>query len=400
MSSVALSNVKRMYWITAFSNMWFVAGSWLYFYRIFMDDRQIGILDGVAFGIGFLAEIPSGALADLIGRKRLIIAGLVLMAGGMLLHGVAQEYVHILIAQTMLTVGWAFTSGSDDALVYDSLKKENKEKLWPKIVNIKYQILVSVSIVSFIIGAFLYNFYYRLPFLLEGILAIPPIVLAFGYKEVVIEKSRSKTRFSFLVQIKDGMKYLLNKKMVGYVVIGLVVLGVGYVFEVGVLRPLLLDSFGYGATGQSIIIALSGAVSVVVLSQMEKIKAISSEKKLLFAFALLMTVSVGLSSVVNGVLVGGLMFVIISVSYTIMVPWLNDIVQKNTVSSHRATSLSTLALIQKTPYLLLAPVAGIMTQNGNFDTFLLWLSIVMFAALIIYAVTSLLGSKARKGASN
>ena len=46
------------------TNFFFVSAVWLYFYRIFITDQQVGILDGVAFAIGLIAEVPSGALAD------------------------------------------------------------------------------------------------------------------------------------------------------------------------------------------------------------------------------------------------------------------------------------------------------------------------------------------------
>ncbi len=50
------------------TNIWFVGAAWLYFYRLFINDQRVGILDGLAFTIGLIAEVPSGALADKFGR--------------------------------------------------------------------------------------------------------------------------------------------------------------------------------------------------------------------------------------------------------------------------------------------------------------------------------------------
>src|SRR6266705_6173582 len=105
MATPATRNVSKLYIITALTNLWFFTGSWLYFYRLYMADRQIGVLDGLAFGIGILAEVPSGALADLLGRKRQLLLGLSLMSGGFLLQGFAAAYWHIFVGMTLFTVG-------------------------------------------------------------------------------------------------------------------------------------------------------------------------------------------------------------------------------------------------------------------------------------------------------
>jgi hypothetical protein len=59
--------IIRKYYVYKFiSNLWFLSAVWLYFYRIFITDRDIGVIDGIAFFIGLLAEVPSGAIADRI----------------------------------------------------------------------------------------------------------------------------------------------------------------------------------------------------------------------------------------------------------------------------------------------------------------------------------------------
>ena len=69
-------------------NMWFVGAIWLYFYRLFITDQQVGILDGLAFAIGLLAEVPSGALADKFGRDRTVKLGQLLSGSGFLIQSV------------------------------------------------------------------------------------------------------------------------------------------------------------------------------------------------------------------------------------------------------------------------------------------------------------------------
>jgi hypothetical protein len=61
------SNIESKYLAyKALTNMWFLSAVWIYFYRIYISDSEIGILDSIAFFIGLIFEIPSGAIADRI----------------------------------------------------------------------------------------------------------------------------------------------------------------------------------------------------------------------------------------------------------------------------------------------------------------------------------------------
>lgn len=76
------------------TNLWFLGAVWLYFYRLYISDAQVGILDSVAFAIGLIAEVPSGVLADRFGRDKMVKLGQFLAGSGLIVqaygHGLAQ----------------------------------------------------------------------------------------------------------------------------------------------------------------------------------------------------------------------------------------------------------------------------------------------------------------------
>ncbi len=344
--SVALKNVNRLYKLTALTNLWFITGSWLYFYRLYMSDRQIGVLDGLAFGVGLVAEIPSGALADLFGRKRQLIVGLFLMAVSFLVEGFAQGYWYLFVGMMMFTVGMALVSGSDDALVYDSLDAEGKSGRWNKIIARKFQIMHAVTITSYLVGGLLYVWYFRLPFILAGIGGLVGVFVAFGLKEVRHASEKSPSVSSYVRQNIDGMKYLFRRHMWLYAFMALVVLGIGYAFDLGVIKPLTLDAFGYHANAQAVISAIAGGVAIAVLMLLPRLRKLFGEKKGLVLLAFVMGGGFLVSSFPVGRF-GLLAFLAIFIVNSLVEPWLNDIVQQEVSSSHRATALSTLAFIAK-----------------------------------------------------
>lgn len=69
-------NIKVDYIYRFLSSFDITSGIWvLYLGYKGMSLIQIGILESIFHITGFISEIPTGAMADLIGRKRLIVLG-------------------------------------------------------------------------------------------------------------------------------------------------------------------------------------------------------------------------------------------------------------------------------------------------------------------------------------
>src|SRR5690606_16731701 len=117
------------------TNMWFIGAVWLYFYRIFITDQQVGVLDGLAFAIGLLAEVPSGALADKFGCDRMVRVGQLLVGCGLLMQAAGSSFAVFFVGQTMLMVGIALVSGADEALFYENLGFDKATTNWRKLVT-------------------------------------------------------------------------------------------------------------------------------------------------------------------------------------------------------------------------------------------------------------------------
>ena len=67
-----------------------------------------------------LLEVPSGYLADVIGRRKTLIIGACFLPTGLLLYGLGNSLWVFWLAEFMLAVGNSMRSGSDSALLYDS----------------------------------------------------------------------------------------------------------------------------------------------------------------------------------------------------------------------------------------------------------------------------------------
>ncbi len=134
---------------------------------IFLDFglslEQFAILNAVWAATIVLLEVPSGALADTIGRKNLIVASAVIMILEVGLICVAPTGGHpivfylFLVNRILSGTAEAAASGADEALAYDSLKRDGDESQWSLVIEsqMKWQSLAFVIAMS--TGAFLYD---------------------------------------------------------------------------------------------------------------------------------------------------------------------------------------------------------------------------------------------------
>jgi MFS family permease len=103
--------------------------------------EDFGILNGIWAITIILLEVPSGAIADTLGRKKLMVLAAICMVIEMLallfapMNG--SEYVFFLFALNRIISGLAeaAASGADEALAYDSLKEAGMEKDWSKALE-------------------------------------------------------------------------------------------------------------------------------------------------------------------------------------------------------------------------------------------------------------------------
>ncbi len=162
-SPFALANVRRFIAFRAFFNARFY---YPVFTILFLDYgltiEQFALLNTVwAFTI-VLAEVPSGALADLIGRKRLLVTTCWLMIGEMLLLSFVPLGNSTLIFSAFLVnrilsgLAEALASGADEAMAYDTLVVHGDPEDWPRVLDIQMRVQNLAYIVTMTLGAVVY----------------------------------------------------------------------------------------------------------------------------------------------------------------------------------------------------------------------------------------------------
>jgi MFS family permease len=121
-------NVTKLALVYFFSTLYFyIPVSTLYLQSRELNYVQINSLWGIIVGAMFLAEVPAGIVGDRLGRKRSIVIALGLQLLGEVIYIFADGYWPFALAAVVGGLGFAFSSGCVEALVYDSLKVQGRE---------------------------------------------------------------------------------------------------------------------------------------------------------------------------------------------------------------------------------------------------------------------------------
>lgn len=372
------------------TNLFFASAVWLYFYRIFINDRQIGILDGLAFAIGLIAEIPSGALADKFGRDKMVKLGQFLAGSGFLIQAFGSSFIPFFVGQTIMVTGIAFVSGADEALFFEKLKFDRKSFNWRKLVTRGSQVSLISLLTTAVIGGWLHNINPRIPWILTGLSFISSVFLIWSIKDTRVEKNKEKVSVEmkkYLISIKSGFAKFGTPKLWFYVPIIITVQGLFYTSGWGLLRLILLDRFHFSPFLGSLVIASNGVIAVGILALMHKYAEKISEKKvitlvsLLSAFGLLLSVpDIGMWGYV-------VIFILYAGEHTFY-PFMSEIINHQVDDENqRATVLSVASFLRALPYVVLAPIIGALNTKGRLEYFLIVWAVLICLSITVYLVS-------------
>jgi MFS family permease len=122
------SNTSKLILIAFFSQLYFYSHVGTLYLRFRgLSFLEISSLAGIILVTLFLVEVPSGVLADRIGRKKTYLLALGFQLVGEIAYCFANTYWHFVGTSILAGFNWAFISGCASALLYDSLRYEGRE---------------------------------------------------------------------------------------------------------------------------------------------------------------------------------------------------------------------------------------------------------------------------------
>jgi hypothetical protein len=150
-----------------------------------LNSTQIFTIQA-AFHLAVLVlEVPSGYLADVIGRKKTLVIGAFFFPLGLAFYAAGRSFAAFIFAEVLLAVSVSMRSGCDSALIFDSLRQLGRESEYKRFEGRSALLARTGTAVSSVVGGLLAAVFLRLPFLVNIATAMfmPPLALALAEPE-------------------------------------------------------------------------------------------------------------------------------------------------------------------------------------------------------------------------
>lgn len=171
-----LDKVAKLYLAYKFfSNLFFAYPIFYQFAQQTITPLQVGVFFSVIGIVGFIAEIPTGVIADKHGRRLSGLGGTAALAAAPLIIFFGHDFTAYLIAAVFYGLGRALISGALESLVYDH--KNVSKAVYRRVNTLEITFGQSGILVSAAIGGLLFSLHEGLPFIIEALAGIACFVL-------------------------------------------------------------------------------------------------------------------------------------------------------------------------------------------------------------------------------
>lgn len=326
--------------------------------RIGLSLTEILLLQGILSVVMVVMEYPSGYISDRIGyRVSLTLAALLGMVGWGI-YTVATSFAHIMIAEMLLGISLAFISGSDSAMLYETLKQAGSEQHYARHQGRMSGYGQGGEALGAVFAGVLYATAPLLPFFLQ----IGVWFLALLLTRSMIEPQREISPHSgHLVEAVRTARYaFVENKQLRYTILLNSLLGLASFYPVWLIQPYMqhagvpLTWFGPVWSGANLTVAFFALIS-------HRVSGYLGDRFMVLLFLLLIAVGyIGLGTV--GGLWGFLSYYLLTTMRGLRGPMMLNLTQKECPSANRAGILSLQSLCFRLLFVCTGPLVGMLAD--------------------------------------
>jgi MFS family permease len=234
--------------------------------QIGLSLTQILLLQSIFSVATVLLEYPSGYVSDRLGYRVALTIASVFGTAGWGIYTVASSFTEVLVAEILLGISVSFISGSDSALLYETLKAEGRESLYARYEGRMNGFAQTGEALGAVFAGVLYAAAPLLPFFLQvGVWGLALLVTRF-----MVEPPRDDvvSTISHIAEALRTTKYVfVENRRLRYAILLNTVLGIASFYPVWLIQPYMKQSgvpvawFGPIWTGANLMVAIFAMAS-------------------------------------------------------------------------------------------------------------------------------------------
>jgi len=322
--------------------------------HIGLSLSQILLLQSIFAVAMVVMEYPSGYISDKIGYRTALTAASLLGLAGWGYYTMATSFRDVLIAEVLLGISTSFISGTDSALLFESLKESGEDAGYTRCEGRSTFFGQTGEAAGAVFAGILYARYPMLPFFLQVAVWLLALAVTRGLTE---PRREPHQRVSHLAEALASARYVfVENRRLRLTVLLNIALGIASFYPVWLIQPYMrasgvpLASFGPVWAGANMIVAIFAVVS-------HRVRTFLGERwMILLMAALIWGGYLGLG--VTAGMWGFLFYYLLTAMRGMRGPFMLHLAQTEIPSATRAGMLSLQSLCFRLLFALTGPLIG------------------------------------------
>jgi len=371
-------NVFKYYLILALLSLTFFTPVYILFLQNNgMSLTQVMVLEAMYSLVMVIFLIPSGAFADLVGRKWVIVAGIIAEIFAIISYAFGTGFWSFAVAEVLWGIGTALIM-SIDSILYDSLKSIRKEEEAKQVFSNGFFFTLFFIVIGSSLSGFIAAIDMKLTFLLTIIPWAAALVVALWFIEPSVYKKKKFNLTGYFSQMNNAINEIKRKDVLLVIIASGLITGFSTI-NYSLIQPYLKAS-GIPLAFFGIFFAIYSLTAALSSKLLNKIGTGWPAGKFIIYGAVLL----GISYLIRGFVFDpvGAVFssLLTAVLMGILVPNFLTLVHKAISSQRRATISSINIMLSSMIAGILGPFFGILAD---------WSLSAVFIALAICVAVSI-----------
>lgn len=348
---------------------------------LFMTKRrlsllEIGLLESI-FHIGsMIFEVPTGALADIYGRKIVRMFGRICAILSTILMIVSSNFLIYAVSFILSALSYNLESGTGDALLYESCKEAGIKDRYDKILGKAYTISTVGDSIGALVGGFLITKYLYMPYYIEMLINVIALIVSMMMKEVKVKEEKKVHQKAF-----EGIKFIFIDKYLLYFFI------ISAVFSASMTSISFYNQKYFTIIGIPVVYfgaiffaqGLSNSLGSYISEKVER----TLKRYLLPAAYVASILIVAMLSSAKGFM-GVALMILLEIVSGVLETYFVRVINKRIADTIRATLISTQSLMFSLFMIILFPLLGYIADKFNFFASYMCISGLLLLSLLMY----------------
>ncbi|OEU60037.1 MAG: MFS transporter [Desulfuromonadales bacterium C00003094] len=349
--------------------------------QIGLTLTDILLLQAIFSVASVIFEYPSGYLSDRLGYRTALILACLLAIGGWSLYTLADSFTGVLLAEIILGGAWAFISGSDSALLFETLRTQGQEEHYARFDGRMTGCAQTGEAAGALFAGVMYAAWPLLPFVGQIGLWIIGLGICLTLVEPEPEAESGPAIHSHLTEALHTCRYaLLENRHVRATILFGTGLGIASFYAVWLIQPYMQQTgvpiawFGPVWAGANLTIALCSLIS-------QRLHFAWGHRGMAALFIALIIVGYAGLSFTAGVW-GFLFYYLLTAMRGLQGPIMRNHLQRASRRSNRASILSLHSLAFRILFVVTGPLVGLSADHLGLRPTFGVLAILFTAALL------------------